>query len=287
MLFGLTTLGFMIGENARRDMSLMVFCCLTFFLMSFAALIACYGETKYNDEALQGEERALFKRVKQAQLPHIAGMLCAVSLFPVLYSLSKQYWHTSLLESWVIGLAPSMVVVRLLQILWPVAGVSDVDSRRLGLLTVDRHRRRQAQFYVVFAVLCLVYILMWVPQLINACENKPVFLDMFDGVGVPTLTFLLFLAGPSLLGGQAALRHFPEDETLIHFRNIAYRNGFFVMALGMIMICDLMRQPPRISIVLVPMVLELAIGVGFVTMAVLEFRSGTFKDSAEERALLG
>jgi hypothetical protein len=281
VVFGLGACGFLVWANVRTDMSLLTFCCLSFFVITLATLVAIYGETQYNREALEGQDLELYRRIKRAQLPHVIGIMCAMSLYPVLYALSRQYGHTSMLESWVIGFLPCAFLVRGVRRLWPVQDVTEAEDRRVGLLTVDRHRRRQAMFFVVFAALCLVYVSMWIPQMLHAVRGQPIQLGMFDGIGVPALTFLLFLAGPSLIGGRAVLRYFPEDETLIHFRNIAYRNGFFVIGLGMILICDVVRQPPRLAIVLVPMVLNIGLTTAFLTMAVLEYRSGTFESSGE------
>jgi hypothetical protein len=93
VVFGLGACGFLVWANVRTDMSLLTFCCLAFFVITLATLVAIYGETQYNREALEGQDLELYRRIKRAQLPHVIGIMCAMSLYPVLYALSRQYGH--------------------------------------------------------------------------------------------------------------------------------------------------------------------------------------------------
>lgn len=245
-------------------------------IMLFAVGIAVYAEVTFQECGMSGPDAWLVRRLKTSSARHLLVVALATPLVLGLLWLSLQYWHLSIMETLFVVNVPGLAIQSGMRFFWPVSAGSDAETVRANLLMVDRVRRQQAFGYALFAGLLGVNILLIMPQLQHAWRGEPIRLDNFDVLAICGFVSLFLLFQPSNWFEHRQVRRVTEDETLARFRLLACRNGFFVMGLGMVLICDAVRSPPRLAILLVPIVLSVSLLVTLLTLVWLEYRAGTF-----------
>jgi hypothetical protein len=240
-------------------------------------LIACHVLNANLPGDIQPADENLILRFRRSGFRHVVLVICIAMFYPAGYALSHQFLHASQTESFLLGNLPCLAIGALLRRKWPVTAGNPAETLRAQLLMVDRTRRVQSFGFAAFALTSLFAIMMMMPDFFRALHGQTVHLGEFNAFGVTGLASIFMLCAPWSWFETRPVARIMEDETLARFRLLAYRNGFFVMALGMIVVGDLVRNPPRLALVMVPIVFNLALFTAFATLVVLEFRAGTFK----------
>jgi hypothetical protein len=251
-------------------------------LLLLAVAIAVYAEVTFRDHGMSTPDALLVHRLKTSSARHLVWLAFTMPLALGLFWICRYTWHLSMLETLMLVTLPSIAVAGCMQVLWPITAGSDVETVRANLLMLDRMRRQQAFGYALFTGLLGINIMLIIPQLQHALRGQPIRLDNFDVLALGGFLSLYILAQPARWFERASVRHVTEDESLTRFRQLAFRNGFYVMALGMVLICDAVSSPPRLAIVLVPLVLSVSLMVTLLTLVYLEYRAGTFAPDAED-----
>jgi hypothetical protein len=249
-----------------------------------AVAIAVYAELTFRDSAMSGPDARLVHRLKSSSARHLVLMAFAMPLILGLFWLSRYEWHLSIVETLALATTPSMAIAAGTRVFWPVSAGSGSETVRANLLMVDRLRRQQAFGYALFAALLGVNVILVMPQLQHALRGQPIRLDNFEVLAISGFLSLFFLSQPSRWFERADVRRVTQDESLTQFRLLAFRNGFYVMGLGMVLVCDAVRSPPRLAIVLIPIVLSVSLMVTLLTLVWLEYWAGTFTAEAGDGA---
>jgi len=226
---------------------------------------------------IQPADENLILRFRKSGFRHVVLVMCIAMFYPAGYALSHQFLHASFTESFFLGNFPCLAIGALWRRKWPITAGTPAETVRAHLLMVDRTRRAQSFAFAAFACTSLFAIMMMMPDFFRALHGQTVHLGEFNAFGVTGLASIFMLCAPWSWYETRPVARILEDETLARFRLLAYRNGFFVMALGMIVVGDLVRNPPRLALVMVPIVFNLALFTAFATLVFLEFRAGTFK----------
>jgi hypothetical protein len=255
---------------------MMVMLSLVTVVILLAVGIAVFAEVTFQDGPLNVGDARLVQRLKTSSARHLAILSFALPLMLATWWLTRQYWHLSLLETLMLVNVPGIVVGGVTRKIWPVSAGSEAETVRASLLMVDRARRQMAFCYAGFATLLAFNILMVTPQIQHALHGQPIRLGDFDVLGIGGFVSLYFLSQPWNWFETKSVRRVAEDESLARFRLLAARNGFFVMAFGLILACDAVSNPPRLAVVLIPLVLNLGLMASLLTLVWLEYRAGTF-----------
>jgi hypothetical protein len=242
---------------------------------------------------LAPSDKSLVRRYQESAGRHAVLVICVALFYPAGYAIGRQCLHASEIESFLLGTLPALLAGAVCRKIWPIAAGTRAETVRAQLLLLDRMRRGQAIGYAAFACCCIFAIVMMLPDISRAVHGQPVHLREFNAFGITGFACLYMLAAPWTLFETKAAARIMEDESLARFRLLAYRNGFFVMAAGLVLVGDLVRNPPRLALLMVPVVFNAALFVAFVTLVVLEFRAGTFRpvpdsfDAPPENGALG
>ncbi len=273
---GLGGVGLLAWYAMIRQWPMIVLLALEMVIILVAVGIAVFAEVTFQDEPLDAGDARLVHRLKTSSARHLAVLFMTAPLMLATWWLSRQYWHLSLIETLILINVPGILVGGVARKIWPVSAGSQAETVRASLLLVDRARRQQAFSYAAFAALLAANILIVAPQIQHALHGQPIRLGDFDVLGISGFVSLFFLSQPWNWFETRSVRQVAEDESLARFRLLAYRNGFFVMALGLVLACDAVGNPPRLAVVLVPVVLNFGLMVSLLTLVWLEYRAGTF-----------
>jgi len=276
LLSGLGGVGLLTWYASVHQLPMMVMLALAMVVILLAVGIAVFAEVTFQDGPLDADDALLVHRLKTSSARHIGVLFITLPLILATWWLARQYWHLSLLETLLLVNLPGIAVGGIARKIWPVAAGSDAETVRASLLLVDRARRQQAFGYATFAAVLAFNILMVAPQIGHALHGQPIRLGDFDVLGIGGLVALFFLSQPWNWFETRSVRRVAEDESLARFRLLAYRNGFLVMALGLVLACDAVGNPPRLAVVLIPVVLNAGLMVSLLTLVWLEYRAGTF-----------
>ena len=273
---GMLSVALLLWYAVTHNLPMLPLLAVETLIIMLAVSVAVYAEVTFRDGGMSGPDARLVHRLKTSSARHLILVAFAMPMVLGLFWLGRHHWHLSIVETLMLVNVPGLAVGGAARVFWPVSAGSDAETVRASLLMVDRLRRQQAFGYALFAGLLGFNILMVTPQLQHALRGQPIRFDNFDVLAVSGFVSLFFLSQPSRWFENAKVRRVTEDESLARFRLLAFRNGFFVMGLGMVLICDAVRSPPRLAIVLVPISLSLGLMVTLLTLVWLEYRAGTF-----------
>ena len=282
---GMGSVTLLLIYAVRHDLPMLPMLGAETAIILLAVGIAVYAETTFRESGMSEPDARLVQRWKNSSARHLVLVVVTTPMILGLFWLGRHYWHLSIVETLMLVNVPGVALAGGTRLFWPVSAGSDVETLRANLLMVDRLRRQQAFGYAAFAALLGVNILIIAPQFLRALRGQPIQLGNFDVLAVSGFVSLFFLSQPWRWFERAQVQRVTEDETLTRFRLLACRNGFVVMGLGMVLICDAVRSPPRLAIMLVPIVLSTSLMVTLLTLVWLEYRAGTFTpDEADESA---
>ncbi len=230
---------------------------------------------------LAPSDNSLVRRYQESAGRHAVLVIGVALFYPASYAIGRQYLHASEIESFLLGTLPALIVGAVCRKIWPIAAGTQAETVRAQLLLLDRTRRAQAFGYAAFACCCIFAIVMMLPDISRAVHGQPVHLGEFNAFSITGFACLYMLAAPWAMFETKSAARIMEDESLARFRLLAYRNGFFVMAAGLVLVGDLVRNPPRLALLMVPVVFNAALFVAFATLVVLEFRAGIFGSGPE------
>jgi len=273
---GMLSVALLLWYAVTHNLPMLPLLAVETLIIMLAVSVAVYAEVTFRDGGMSGPDARLVHRFKSSSARRLIVVAFAMPMVLGLFWLGRYHWHLSIVETLMLVNVPGLAVGGAARVFWPVSAGSDAETVRASLLMVDRLRRQQAFGYALFAGLLGFNILMVTPQLQHALRGQPIRLDNFDVLAVSGFVSLFFLSQPSRWFENPKVRRVTEDESLARFRLLAFRNGFFVMGLGMVLICDVVRSPPRLAIVLIPISLSLGLMVTLLTLVWLEYRAGTF-----------
>jgi hypothetical protein len=246
-------------------------------VLGAVVLVSGYFLNAHLPDDIRPADESLVLRYRRSGFRHVALVICIVMFYPAGYTLSHQVLHASETESFLLGNLPCVALGALLHRAWPISAGSPAETVRAELLLVDRTRRAQSFSFAAFACVSLFVIVMMMPDFFRALHGEKAHLGIFSAFAVTALASIFMLSSPWNWFVARSATRIMEDETLARFRLLAYRNGFFVLAFGLVAIGDLVRDPPRLALVMVPIVFNLAMFTAFATLFVLEVRAGTLK----------
>jgi hypothetical protein len=266
---------------ASHVVSQTVALCLFTAVLGCFVLAAAHTINTVLPDDLTPSDKSLVQRYRESANRHVVLALCIATFYPAGYMLSRHYLHASEIEGFLLGNLPGLVAGAIFRKISPIAAGTQGETRRAQLLMLDRTRRAQAFSYAAFACCAIFAITMMAPDISRALHGQTVHLGEFNAFGITALASLYMLAAPWTWFETPSVARIMEDESLARFRLLAYRNAFFVMALGLVLVADLVRNPPRLALLMVPVVFNAALFTAFATLVILELRAGTFKPSAE------
>jgi uncharacterized membrane protein YdcZ (DUF606 family) len=238
---------------------------------------------KAEDRAtLPESDRLILGRFRHSSLRLLAVIIALSCVIPFCMDFLEAHLHFSAAEAFVAISVPYWLVSGKLRKLFGVAGGGDAETMRAHALLIDRDRRQFVWGYTVFALMWLLETGTWLPQMQRALNGQKVNLGQLHVFGIFAVSSLFMLYGPRRIFDTKILGAMAEDESLTAYRDQAFRYGFFTLALGMIVIFDVAVRNPRLGLVMLPVLFAASQIIGFLTLAIQEFRAGRLGDAEGE-----
>ncbi len=275
---------FMLVLGQRTHLSLLGLSYGLFSITAVCILVAHKIAPAYRPGDYPAADLPLLARYRQSAFRQSLMVTGVVMLYPLGSLVAQREFHASFGESLLIGLLPCILVAALLTQVFPARAGSVAETLRAKLLTLDRNRKQQAFVYIYSMFQLALNILSWRGQIRHVLAGGAIDTRRFATFGVTSIIWILILVAPWNWIRLRSERHIVEDESVAHHRQVAYRNGFFVLALGVLGVWGMVDDPRLLSVAL-PIVFDAALMTALGTLAFMEWRAGVFSNLPDEAAL--